>query len=69
MGERKPSNWRNHLTEEEKQTVAEYDALQDKIQLLRDNNKALICDFKWIQNRAIKRAKYNARAASVEDKT
>ena len=69
MGERKPSNWRDHLTEEEKQTVAEYDALQAKIQLLRDKNKPLICDFKWIQNRAIQRAKYKPRAASVEDET
>ena len=61
MGERKPSRWRMFLTDEERETVARYDQMQAKIKLIRDNNKELICDFKYIQNRAVHRAKYAER--------
>ncbi len=50
--------WRDMLTDEERETVDQYDALQEKIRMLREHNKPLILDFKYIQNRAVHRLKY-----------
>jgi hypothetical protein len=61
------SNWRDMLTDEERETVNLYDALQEKIRLLRENNKPLILDFKYIQNRAVQRRKYKRRNSAAAD--
>lgn len=59
---RKKWDWRKHLTAEEAGIIREWDAHQKEMESRHKSMKNMAADVNLIRNRAIQRAKYEARA-------
>lgn len=53
--------WRDYLSQKEKITVDKHDAVRQEISALNKKHPALSSQYKMIMNRAIQRAKYDAK--------